>query len=295
MPSGVGLQYRCAAPGLACWAKLRLVVSWCPTSELACWATFRSTGRLLVHIRIPPGRSALPTHFREPFTNRIDFSSWAAGVADTVRSILKRESIIELFGDVKLLGGASAFLDAVNDEHRTHRRDSSGILGDTGAVEGKLFLSAVAPWLAIAALVVDPFLHAQHRQGIMDVAGETGRAAVRTVPSAVPRDRGRIHLVGEVRVRSGLSQRAAHLEQLPIPQSRISVWGIHWTISQDPPAHQDPSDCLSTKDRLVGPRSGHPQGWPAEDKKGLEDFIEEKKPADTVQATKAFKAAVETR
>jgi hypothetical protein len=110
-----------------------------------------------------------------------DVASWAFGIADTVQSFLKKEPI-ELFGDVKLLGGASVLLDAVH-EYRTHLPDpsnmlsarSSDILGDTWAVEGRLGLAAVAPYLAIAALVIDPSLHAMHREGIMDFAGEAGR------------------------------------------------------------------------------------------------------------------------
>jgi hypothetical protein len=151
------------------------------------------------HPNSPAERVAPPTHLRQRdgtkfefplspfFEDWDDFKSWASGAADTVRSLLKKEPI-ELFGDVKLLGGASALLDAVH-EYRTHPRDSSGILGDTGAVEGKLFLTAVAPWLAIAALVLDPFLRAQHRQGIMDVAGEAGRTVVQEFIRQFPRDR----------------------------------------------------------------------------------------------------------
>jgi len=121
------------------------------------------------------------------FDDWCDFESWASGVADTVKSFLKKEPI-ELFGDVKLLGGASVVFDAVH-EYQTHPCDSKGILGDVGAVEGKLGLTALAPWLAIAALMLDPFLRAQHRPGIMDVAGEAGRTVVQEFIRQFPRDR----------------------------------------------------------------------------------------------------------
>ena len=146
------------------------------------------------------------------FENWDDFKSWASGAADSVRSLLKKEPM-EMFGDVKLLGVVSTLLDAVN-EYRTHPRDSSGILGDTGAVEGKLFLTAVAPWLAIAALVIDPFfLHRHHRQGIMDVAGEAGRSVVQEFIRQFPRDRDAI--VWLVRFASEANQSASFREQIP--------------------------------------------------------------------------------
>jgi hypothetical protein len=115
-----------------------------------------------------------------------DFASWAAGAADTAKSLWKRESV-ELFGDLKFLGGVSILLDAAH-EYRTHPKDSSSILGDTGAVEAKLFLAGVAPWLAIGAVLVDPILKAKHRQGIMDVAGDAGRAAVQQFLKEFPTD-----------------------------------------------------------------------------------------------------------
>ena len=86
------------------------------------------------------------------------------------------------------MGVASALLDAVN-EYNKHPHDSRSIAGDTGAVEGKLFLAGVAPWLAIAALVIDPALHAMGHVGIMDTAGESGRAAVEDLIREVPKDR----------------------------------------------------------------------------------------------------------
>lgn len=119
-----------------------------------------------------------------------DFTSWALGMADTVRSYLKKEPI-ELFGDVKFVGVASTVPDIVLNiihEYRT-RRNSTDILGDFGSIEGKLFLTGVAPWLAIAALVIDPFiLHPLHRQGVMDVAGETGKTVVQQFLWQFPRD-----------------------------------------------------------------------------------------------------------
>lgn len=167
------------------------------------------------HPNSPVGRTASQSHLRQrspesefrlgsTFEGWDDFAGWASGAADTVRSFLKNEPI-ELFGDVKSLGGASTLLDAVH-EYRTHPRDSSGILGDTGAVEGKLFLTAVAPWLAIAALVVDPILQVQHRQGIMDAAGEAGRTAVQEFIRQFPTDRDAV--VWLVRFASEGNQRA---------------------------------------------------------------------------------------
>jgi len=150
----------------------------------------------MLHPNSPAGRTASTAQVCGPkskfplgpfFDDWTDFESWASGAADTARSILKKEPI-ELFGDVKLLGGASVLLDAVH-EYRTHSHDSSGIMADTGAVEGKLLLTGVAPWLAIAALMLDPFLHAGHRQGIMDVAGEAGRFVVQEFIRQFPRDR----------------------------------------------------------------------------------------------------------
>jgi hypothetical protein len=40
----------------------------------------------------------------------------------------------------------------------------------------------------IAALVIDPILHANHHKGIMDYAGEAGRAAVAQFIQQFPRD-----------------------------------------------------------------------------------------------------------
>ena len=145
------------------------------------------------HLQHP--RPASEFRLRDALDGRDDVASWASGVADTVRGLLKHESILELFGDVKLLGGLSVVADAFH-EYRTHLPDPSNMLsarpsairGVTSAVEGRLFLTAVAPWLAIAALVIDPILHANHRKGIMDYAGEAGRAAVEQFVKQFPRD-----------------------------------------------------------------------------------------------------------
>jgi hypothetical protein len=150
------------------------------------------------HPNSPAGRSSPTSKFdlHDAFDGKVDFAGWASGVADTVRGILKQESILELFGDVKLLGGTSVVADAFH-EYKTHLPDPNNLLsatasdirGDTWAVEARIGLAAIAPWLAIAALVIDPIQHARHRKGIMDFAGEAGRTVVQEFVRQFPTDR----------------------------------------------------------------------------------------------------------
>jgi hypothetical protein len=220
-----------------------------------------------IHLR---QRRSAASEFRPTsmFDGRDDFASWASGMADTVRSFLKKEPL-ELFGDVKLLGVASALLDAVH-EYRTHPRDSVGILGDTGAVEGKLFLTAVASWLAIAALVIDPILHGKHRPGIMDVAGEAGRTTVQEFIRQFPTDRDAV--IWLVRFASEGNQPASSSSSSSLP---------------DAAAHKAPGHPLKASAK---PSQTSPQqrtNWSELDKaiaqddrdlkqKGLDDFLRQK-------------------